>query len=69
MYRIFAQLDDGQFLFVARRDELDVAIELIDGLNAYWPREYVVRDSQGNDVDVAKYTATEPEREAASSMS
>jgi hypothetical protein len=68
MYRIFAQLDDGQFLFVACRDELDVALELIEGLNAYWPREYVVRDSQGNDVDLTKYIATEAERSAVSSM-
>ena len=69
MYRIFAQLDDGHFVHVACRDELDVAVELIEGLNAYWPREYVVRDSHGNDVDLTKYDATEPECEAASSMS
>jgi hypothetical protein len=46
MYHVFVQLDDCEFVTVACRDELEEAIHLIDGLNAYWPREYVVRDSE-----------------------
>ena len=66
MYHVFVQLDDCEFVTVACRDELEEAIHLIDGLNAYWPREYVVRDSEGNDVDLTRYTAIEPERGATS---
>jgi hypothetical protein len=64
MYRVLAQLEDGEFLHVACRHELQEAVQLIEGLNAYWPREYVLRDSQGSDVDLKRYTATEPERGA-----
>jgi hypothetical protein len=69
MYRVLAQLGDGEFMFVASRDELIEAIQLIEGLNAYWPKEYVVRDSQGNDVDLTRYMRTERERGAPSSFS
>jgi hypothetical protein len=61
MYRIFVQLDDREFVIVACCDELQEAVELIEGLSAYWPREYVVRDSEGHDVDITRYTAMEPE--------
>ena len=69
MYRVLAQLDDGEFMFVACRGELKEAVQLIEGLNAYWPNEYVVRDSQGNDVDLARYARTDRERGVASSFS
>ena len=66
MYRVFVQLDDDEFVIVACRDELEEAVQLIERLYAYWPREYVVRDSEGNDVDLTRYTAIEFERSAAS---
>ena len=69
MYRVLAQLDDGEFLIVACRDKLEEAIQLLQRLKAYWPREYVVRDSQGHDVDLGRYPGTEPECGAASSIS
>ena len=50
MYRIFAKLGDGQFLFVASRNEFERAAELVKEFNAYWPNEYVIRDPKGNDV-------------------
>ena len=68
MYHVFVQLDDCEFVTVACRDELEEAIHLIHGLNAYWPREYVVRDSEGHDVDLTRYTAIKPERVAASAI-
>jgi hypothetical protein len=68
MYRVLAQLEDGEFLHVACRNKLQEAVQLIEGLNAYWPREYVLRDSQGSDVDLRRYTATEPEHGADSFM-
>jgi hypothetical protein len=69
MYRILAQLSDGEFMFVASRNELEEVRQLIEGLNAYWPKEYVVRDSQGNDVNLARYTRTERERGVSSFVS
>ena len=60
MYCVFVQLDDGEFQIVASRDEIEEAAQLIDGLNAYWPRKYVVRDSEGNDIDHVRICATKP---------
>jgi hypothetical protein len=50
MYSVFTKLNDGEFLFVASREELEQAERLIKGLGAHWPNEYVIRDSEGNDV-------------------
>ena len=69
MYHVFVQLDDCEFAIVACRDDLEEAVHLIDGLNAYWPREYVVRDLEGHDVDLTRYTAIGPERGAGSAIS
>lgn len=52
VYSVFAKLDDGEFLFVASREELEQASQLAEKLNSYWPHEYAVRDSEGNDVDL-----------------
>jgi hypothetical protein len=51
MYSIYVRLDDGDFLFVASREKLEQASQIIQELNAAWPREYVVRDSNDNLVD------------------
>jgi hypothetical protein len=48
MYSVFTKLGDGEFLFVASREELEQAAQLVQELNANWPNEYVVRDSKGN---------------------
>ena len=50
MYDVFPKLGDGEFLFVASREELEQAAQLVQELNANWPNEYVVRDSKGNEV-------------------
>ncbi len=52
MYRVFRQLENGEFVHVAARDELEQAVQLVEALNAHWPGEYVVRDSEGKDVDL-----------------
>ena len=52
MYSVFVQLGDGEFLHVASRDDLEQAVQLVEALAAQWPHEYVVRDSEGNDVDL-----------------
>jgi hypothetical protein len=51
VYSVYVQLGDGEFLHVASRHELEQAQQLAEELNANWPQKYVVRDSQGNDVD------------------
>jgi GGDEF domain-containing protein len=51
MYSIFARLDGGDFLFVASCDELQQAVQLARELNANWPNEFIVQDSNGNIVD------------------
>ena len=45
MYNVFKQLGNGEFLQVASRDKLEEAVQLVNGLNAAWPGEYEVRDS------------------------
>ena len=51
VYSVFTKLGDGEFLFIASREELEQAAQLVQELNANWPNEYVIRDSNGNDVD------------------
>jgi hypothetical protein len=45
MYSVSKQLESGEFVHVASRDELEQAVRLAHGLNAEWPGEYEVRDS------------------------
>jgi hypothetical protein len=54
VYSVFKQLGKGEFLFVASRDELEQAVQLIEALNAHWPGEYLVRDSGDNDVSLTQ---------------
>ncbi len=54
MYSVFKQLGNGEFVHIASRDEFEQAMQLVEVLNGHWPGEYVVRDSEGNDVDLAE---------------
>ena len=45
MYTVFKQIENGEFVHVASRDELEEALQLVAALNADWPGEYEVRDS------------------------
>jgi hypothetical protein len=54
VYSVFKQLGNGEFEHVASRDELEQAVQLVEALNAHWPGEYVVRDPEGNDVDLTE---------------
>ena len=54
MYSVFKQLENGELEHVAYRDELEQAVKLVEALYAHWPEEYVVRDSEGNDVDLTE---------------
>jgi|HubBroStandDraft_6_1064221.scaffolds.fasta_scaffold84312_2 hypothetical protein len=45
MYNVLKQLENGEFVHVASRDELGQAVKLAHALNEEWPGEYEVRDS------------------------
>jgi hypothetical protein len=50
MYTAFKQLENGEFVRVASRDELEEAVQLVDSLNDFWPGKYEVRDSDAQAV-------------------
>ena len=54
MYSVFKQFENGEFLHVASRDELEQAVQLVGAFKVHWPGEYAVRDSEGNDVDLTE---------------
>ena len=66
MYTLFAILSDGESLRVASRDTLGEAVHLGRELNASWPREYVVRDSEGNNFDPGEFSIDQGEDSASS---
>jgi len=45
MYNVLKQLENGEFVHVASRDNLEQAVQLAESLNAEWPGDYEVRDS------------------------
>ncbi len=45
MYTVLKQLENGEFVNVASRNDLQEAMQLAQSLNAEWPGEYEVRDS------------------------
>jgi hypothetical protein len=57
---LLVRLGDGEFPHVAFRDDLEQAVQLAEELKAYWPHEYVVRDSEGNNVAPPKSLEVQP---------
>jgi len=53
MYTAFKQLEDGEFVQVVSRNVLEEAVQIVDSLNAVWPRGYEVRESQSQIVRYA----------------
>jgi DNA-binding NarL/FixJ family response regulator len=58
VYSVFVQLGDGAFITVASCDDFEQAIQIVDALSASWPRKYVVRDSNGNEIYVKEHPPT-----------
>jgi len=52
VYSVFVKIGDGEFVFVASREDLQDAEQLVQNLNAAWLNEYIIRDSNGNNVDI-----------------
>ena len=55
MFSVLTRLEDGEVMFVASREQLGQATQLAQEFNASWPREYVVRDSEGKNVVRSEY--------------
>jgi hypothetical protein len=45
-YDILRKMDNGEVLPIASRGNLEEAKQLAKSLNAYWPAEYIVRESE-----------------------
>ena len=58
---MFTRLGDGEFLYVASREELEQALQLAETLNESWPREEV-RDWHGKRVDSVEKRLMESQR-------
>jgi len=52
VYRLFKQLPNGEFVYVASHEELGIAVHTLKALRDLWPGEYLVRDSEGNVINV-----------------
>ena len=52
MYRVFRQLENGELVHVAWRDQLEQAVTLVEAFRDGFPGEYLVRDSNENDIQL-----------------
>ena len=59
MYSVLKQLENGEFVHVAARDDLPQALELAESLKIHWPGEYEIRDSHSAVVKIAETPASE----------
>ena len=55
MYSLFRQFKNGELLHVASYDEVEQVMQLVKAFKAHWPGGYLVRDSEGNDVDRTRH--------------
>jgi len=53
MYVVLKRLEDGEFVHVASRDDLQEAVQLAQSLNALWPGEYEIRNSNSEVVSLS----------------
>jgi hypothetical protein len=53
MYSVLKQLEDGEFVNVASRDNLQEALQLAQSLNVHWPGNYEVRYSRSEVVGLS----------------
>jgi hypothetical protein len=57
VYRVFRQIENGELVHVASRDQLEQAVKLVEALSESFPGEYVVRDLEGNDIELPERPA------------
>jgi hypothetical protein len=46
MFTVLKRIENGEFVHVASRDDLQQALQLAQSLNVHWPGDYEVRDSR-----------------------
>jgi hypothetical protein len=51
MYKVLRQVED-RLIQMESCETLQQAVQLMEKLNGMWPGKYVIRDSEGNDVDL-----------------
>jgi hypothetical protein len=52
MYGVFEKRTNGETVLIATANEFEECLKVIQDLRSRWHREYVVRDSDGKDVDI-----------------
>jgi len=52
MHSVFTRLGDGELLLIASFEELNRASQLVKDLREHFPHEYLIRDSDGNIVEI-----------------
>jgi hypothetical protein len=57
MYRVYRRIQNGELVHVSSPESLEQAAHLVEALYIHWPGEYVVRDSEGNDVRLPERAA------------
>jgi hypothetical protein len=57
VYRVFRQLENGELIHVASREQLEQAVKLVEALSEGFPGEYVVRDPEENDIELPERPA------------
>jgi hypothetical protein len=51
VYELFKETLNGELVEVSAFDRLEEAVKLLARLHSIWPGKYLVRDSEGTDVD------------------
>jgi hypothetical protein len=54
VYSVHVRIGNEEILHVASHNELEEAVDLVRKLKAHWPHEYVVRDPDGNEIDITE---------------
>jgi hypothetical protein len=50
MYSVFVRLDNGVLIFVTCCEQLEESVQFVLELNALWPRDYLLCDSEGKEI-------------------
>ena len=57
VYRVFRKIENGELVHVASRDQLEQAMKLVEALSESFPGEDVVRDLEGNNIELPERPA------------
>ena len=57
MYQVYRRIRSGELVHISSPESLEQARQLVEALYLHWPGEYVVRDSEGNDLRIPERAA------------